>query len=183
MKTVRVTFAQNGETVKDSFDAPTVPGTVTPTLPDGGQGEAIDTQVPDTEYFKRYELPNFEDGEAKLTVELLAGSSVLFTEKTTFEVLKNRTVAAYANFELTPPAPGSSSETSEPPPPDAGVDAGSTDDTSGASTAPVSSSTGSSSAPVDGGVVDDAGVSTDVGDAAVGDSSEVVADAAVADAG
>lgn len=184
METVRVSFVQGSETVRDTFDAPKVPGTVTPTLPDGGQGEAIETQVPDTEYFKRYELPSFSSGEAELTVQLLANDAVLFTESTTFEVLKNRTVAAYATFELTPPAPGSSSETSAPPPTDAGVDGGATDETtSGVSTAPVSSSGDSSSAPSDGGLPDDGGVTGDAGDAATGSSSEPVADASADDAG
>lgn len=182
MDTVRVSFVQGSEKVSDSFKAPTNTETVTPTLPDGGQGEAYETQVPDNQYFKRYELPNFSSGEAELTVQLLAANSVLYTEKTTFEVLKNRTVAAYAAFEATPPAPGSSGETSAPPPVDAGVDAGATDETSGVSTAPVSSSADSSSAPSDGGV-DDAGEPADAGDASTGNSSELVADAATADAG
>jgi hypothetical protein len=184
MDSVRVLIEQNGETFTDTFDAPLQPGTIKATLPDGGVGTAdIETQVPDPGYFKRYDLSGFKDGEADLTVDLLSpGGAVLFTEETTFKVLENRTVAAYANFVIEPSTetPDTSGETSAPvssgsssAPASSAPDTGDTSSTTGEATSATGASTddAGSSEPV----VDDAGTDTAVDttlglDASAGDA-------------
>lgn len=167
METVHVMISQNGETFEDTFDAPKQAGTIQETLPDGGQ-VAVETMVPDPGYFKRYELEGFGDGEAELVVELRSESgAVLYTEETTFEILENRTVAAYATFENPPPPAASSGETSSEPPTSETPDAG------GAATSDATSSEPAASSAPTSAPVDDAGADAATGDAGGADASAV----------
>lgn len=169
METVHVMISQSGETFEDTFDAPKQNGTIKETLPDGGQVD-VQTMVPDPGYFKRYELTGFEDGEAELVVELRSESgAVLYTEETTFDILENRTVAAYATFENPPPPAASSGETSSEPPSSETPDAGGAVSSDVTSEPAASSSGEATSLPA----IDDAGADAATGDAGGADASAV----------
>lgn len=179
MESVHVLITQGGQKFETTFETPLVPGTITSTLPDGGQ-DTMAGEVPDTSFFQRYELSGFTDGEAALKVDLLSPSgAVLFTEETTFDVRENGAVAAYADFEIEPPpaeTSGSTSDTaaaSSAAPTDAGSDSG---------TAPTSAPDASTSAPDAATSAADSGTTVEAGTTGATSASDAATSASDASA-
>ena len=88
---VRVLLTQGSNTKDDTFAAPTVKAVV----------EEMTTDVADKQYFRRYDLSGWADGEATLKVELKdAAGAVYMTDEVMFDIEENGAAAAYAEFEL-----------------------------------------------------------------------------------
>jgi len=166
VESVHVLITQGGQKFETTFETPQVAATTPELLPDGGNGTGVvDIMVDDTAFFQRYDLDGFKDGEATLKVELSKGGAVLYTEETTFEVRENGAVAAYAEFEIEPPAPVDTASSADTAASSAAAptDAGSSDSGAAATSAPApaSSSAGDAATTVsDSGTVE-AGSSSD----------------------
>lgn len=186
---VHIVITQGGQKFETTFATPLVPATEASELPDGAP-TMVDIMVPDSAFFERYgddnELSSFGAGKTELLAELLDGTTVLYTSKSTFDMREHGAVAAYAEFKMDPPdetsAPASSSSaapSSSSAPTDAGSSEGNTTtDAASTSDAATSASDAATSAATDAATVPgEAGSSSDAATTGATDGSAAASDA------